>query len=493
MNRLRLQLVGVLILVALLPALPAAWMTHTLIARVLNPILAPEITAGANAGLASTRELLQQEAERVNARMLAGGGEFLDAAAIEALDEREQASLAALAAQASAPDPARRDSQMLLAPQRMTLGGRALWVARLARRGAPAAWAVAPVSAELEARAHLATENIRLIEALRLERRSVVRSLVGTFVLVYGAILLLVLLGGLALASRLARPVAALADGIRAVAGGDLETRLPAGARGEMGRLVTDFNGMVARLHSQQGQLLRLEKLAAWRQMARSLAHEIKNPLTPIQLAAQQTRDAYRGDDAEYRALVTESTGIIEEEVAALRNLVTSFSQFARLPEPQMGRVPVDELLGEVVALYGAERLRRAPAGEPACAAALELWGDREQVHRVLINLINNAAEAQEGAGAAGPVELSAHRLRPGWVALDVADRGPGVPADQRRRIFEPDFTTKSEGMGLGLAIAEAAVSAHGGEIAVLAREGGGSRFRVILPEAAGAGNGGEA
>ncbi|MCK4414762.1 MAG: HAMP domain-containing protein [Candidatus Eisenbacteria sp.] len=488
MNRLRLQLIGVLILVALLPALPAAWMTHALIARVLNPILAPEITEGASAGLASTRELLRQDADRVTAEILSGaGGDTLTTREIAALDGREQASLAAIAANAVPPDPDVAGPQIIVPPQPIELGGRPVWATRVVRAGEPAAWIVHPLPAELERRAKLMTGNIRLIETLRRERGAVVRSLVGTFVLVYGAILVLVLLGGLLLASRLARPVTALAHGIRAVASGDLQTRVSATTRGDMGRLVTDFNGMVARLHSQQQQLLRLEKLAAWRQMARSLAHEIKNPLTPIQLAAQQTRDAYRGDDPEYRALVEEGTGIIEEEVTALRNLVTSFSQFARLPEPQMSRVALDEVLTEITGLYGAERVCLSPPASPADPGVTRahLRCDREQIHRALINLINNAHEAQETVGCPDPIAISSGRDQAGNLTIAIADRGPGVPAADRRRIFEPDFTTKSGGMGLGLAIAEATIAAHGGKLAVHDREGGGAVFTITFPEAA--------
>ena len=151
--------------------------------------------------------------------------------------------------------------------------------------------------------------------------------------------------------ARLGRPLALLQD----LSGPKIRTGRVAG--GEIGRLLTSFNEMVDRLRRQQSDLLRLEKVGAWRQMARSLAHEIKNPLTPIQLAAQQMRDAYPGDDPEYRELLTEGTEIIEEEVSGLRNMVTEFSQFARLPEPQMGEVRLDDLLTDLRSLYGPDQL----------------------------------------------------------------------------------------------------------------------------------------
>ncbi|MCC6653246.1 MAG: histidine kinase, partial [Candidatus Eisenbacteria bacterium] len=246
--------------------------------------------------------------------------------------------------------------------------------------------------------------------------------------------------------------------------------------------LMRRFNSMGERLRTQQEELGRLERLTAWRQTARFLAHEIKNPLTPIQLAAEQMRDAYRGDDEKYRELVRESAAIIQEEVLGMRNLVSEFSQFARLPEIRAAQVGADDLSRELLALYGSAQL--AVSG----ATGVTLWCDRDQVKRVLVNLIDNALAAQRSVSFAGPAELSFAALPGGGARVRVRDHGPGVPDDRKRRVFEPDFTTKSDGMGLGLAIVEHIVRHHGGEISLHDAPEPGAVFEITLPEQSPAG-----
>jgi nitrogen fixation/metabolism regulation signal transduction histidine kinase len=318
------------------------------------------------------------------------------------------------------------------------------------------------------------TRSHRLVQSVRHERGKVVRTLVLTFLAVYGGILVLVLGLGVVVASRVTRPVAALGRGIEEVAAGNLNTRVPRVAGGAIGHLLDGFNAMVSRLREQQSELARLERLSAWRQMARRLAHEVKNPLTPIQLAAQEMRDAYPGGDDDYRALLGEGTSIIEEEVASLRTLVAEFSEFARMPAPKRGPMSVAELLEDIGALYRDDvRVAELPRAT--------IHADREQLHRALVNLVNNALDAERGAGVSEPVTVDA-AIDADTIRIRVLDRGPGVPVELRRRIFEPDVTSKSDGMGLGLAIVESTITAHGGTIAVTDREGGGAAFEIRLP-----------
>ncbi len=317
----------------------------------------------------------------------------------------------------------------------------------------------------------------RLLGSLQRERASLQRGLEATFLVVDGAIVLAVLALGLWLTSRLTRPLADLARGIDRVAGGDLAARVPERGSAEVAELTRRFNAMTATLQHQHAELARLERVAAWRQTARFLAHEIKNPLTPIQLAAEQMRDAYTGDDPKYRRLVEESAAIVEEEVLAMRNLVAEFSQFARLPEVRPARADAAELAQELAGLYG-EAL--AISLEPAGGVAL--WCDRDAIKRVLVNLVDNALAAQASANVAAPVSLAITAARGGGARLVVRDRGPGVPDERKRRVFEPDYTTKRDGMGLGLAIVEQLVIDHGGGIEVTDAAGGGAAFTVTLP-----------
>jgi nitrogen fixation/metabolism regulation signal transduction histidine kinase len=482
-RRLRLQLIAILILVALLPAIPAGWAAHQLFRQVLDPLMTDDILEGARAGLASTRDILEREKEIFALSILEGTPLDTLRSDDPVLSDRERTNLASRATTAPGVDPAGGYPQILIPPDRMPLGGQESLVARVAGTDGTSVWVLRPLPEGLSARAEQLTSTVRFVQSIRHERSKVTRGFVATFLVVYGVILLCILGLGLFLASRLTRPVAALGRGIQEVASGDLEAQVPRVAGGEIGRLLTSFNEMVDRLRRQQSELLRLEKVGAWRQMARSLAHEIKNPLTPIQLAAQQMRDAYPGDDAEYRELLTEGTEIIEEEVSGLRNMVTEFSQFARMPEPQMGEVHLQDLLSDLRSLYGPDQLE---VTDPTADGPPIVWCDRDQIHRVLINLINNGLQALSAIGRRDPITLSVSATHGDGdgptVVLQVADRGPGVPEAERRRIFEPDYTTKSDGMGLGLAIVEATIRGHGGAISVSDRPDGGAIFSVTLP-----------
>jgi nitrogen fixation/metabolism regulation signal transduction histidine kinase len=305
----------------------------------------------------------------------------------------------------------------------------------------------------------------------------VLRGFVLPFLLTYALLLGVAVAVGAWLAGRIAGPVEALAAGASRVGAGDLVTRVETDAPGEVGRLVDAFNQMVADLAAQRDELVRLERVAAWRDLARRLAHEIKNPLTPIQLAVQQLGEklpADPGSSPEYRKLMTECVAIVDEEVEALRRLVKEFSEFARLPKPEPAPGDVGVLLDEMVKLYGAERVTRAGAATARFDAA--------EMKRALINLVDNGLAACRAADRPERVELSCAAAA-GAVEIRVRDGGTGIATDVTSRIFEPDFSTKKEGMGLGLAIVEGIVRGHGGAISVESQPGQGATFTIRLPE----------
>ncbi len=486
MKKTRLQLVGILILVALLPLVPTVFTARALFNRSLDPLLETGILEGARAGLTSTRELLAFEKSRFHDAIASDAAlDTLTAGEMAALDPRERSAIDAWERAPKSGERLSSGRTVLIPPERFPLGGDELLIARIAGDDGVGVWVTSPLPPELAERAATLTESIRLVETVRRERGSVIRSLVSTFLVVYGGLLVIVLVSGLYLASRVTRPIAALGRGIRRVAAGDLDSRVPIEAGGELATLLTNFNDMTTRLRTQQTELVRLEKIAAWRQMSRRLAHEIKNPLTPIQLAAEQMRDTYPGSDAEHRRFLDEACAIIQEEVEALRSLVAEFSQFARMPEPQLDWVDASELVGEVTGLYGDDKV----SARVTPTAPARIRCDSNQIHRALINLVSNALEAQSEIGRTEPVEITLEGGR--WKSesgearalhIRVFDRGPGVPEAERRRIFEPDVTSKSQGMGLGLAIVENTIERHGGVISVDDRDGGGAVFTVTLP-----------
>jgi len=278
-------------------------------------------------------------------------------------------------------------------------------------------------------------------------------------------------------ASRQTAPIEALRAAAARVAAGDLSARVgavPGGGAGEVDQLVRDFDAMTAELESGRARLAASERVAAWREVARALAHELKNPLTPIAMSVELLRDARGRPD--FGEILDESTRAIGEEVRRLRRIVDEFSRFARLPAPALTAVPAGELAEALLALYpappGVELVRAVEPGLPAVQA------DRDQILQVLLNLVQNALEAMPQGGR---LELSARRVVDG-VVFEVADDGPGIPADLLPRIFEPYVTTKAGGTGLGLAIAERIVVEHGGRIEASSPPGQGARFTVRLP-----------
>jgi len=225
--------------------------------------------------------------------------------------------------------------------------------------------------------------------------------------------------------------------------------------------------------------LIRTQKVAAWREVARRLAHEIKNPLTPIQLSAERMRRHLSGAPEPTRALVEECTSTIVEEVESLKALVDEFSQFARMPAPRTVSTDLHELLTDVLGLYqgifpDVEIRRRFAASLPKVSI------DPEQIRRVLINLIDNAIEAMEQRGT---IEIETqHEPSNNFVKVIVADDGPGIPASERDKLFLPYYSTKRRGSGLGLAIVRRIVAEHGGSIDLADNTPRGTRFAVELP-----------
>ncbi len=225
--------------------------------------------------------------------------------------------------------------------------------------------------------------------------------------------------------------------------------------------------------------LIRAQKAAAWREVARRIAHEIKNPLTPIQLAAQRLRKRFSEGAPDVGAVVAASTASIEQEVAALKRLVDEFSLYARLPEPAPEPTDMRKVVDSVVTLY--RGAHPAVGWEIAVRDDLRpVRVDPEQMRRVLINLVDNAVSAMNGAGT---IRISCSApAGPGSLRVEVEDTGPGIPAAHRSRLFDPYFSTKGRGTGLGLAIVHRVVTDHRGTIRVDGAPEGGARFVIDIP-----------
>ena len=279
-------------------------------------------------------------------------------------------------------------------------------------------------------------------------------------------------------ARQVTRRVARLHDAARRVGAGDLQVRVAPKGKDELAELGRAFDGMVAELSQARSRLEYLQKVSAWQEVARRLAHEIKNPLTPIQLAVQELASKYRGDDASYRQLLDTASEILREEITGLRRLVDDFSAFAKLPKVEPAAIDLNLLLAEILRL---QPEWQATVRVVASAAPVYAMCDRTLFRRVIANLVENAMQAAQGAGRAPEIRIQAEP-RGERAAIVVDDNGPGVPVSDRQHIFDPYVTHREGGTGLGLAIVRKIVIDHGGDVTVGQSAQGGARFTVELP-----------
>jgi two-component system nitrogen regulation sensor histidine kinase NtrY len=286
--------------------------------------------------------------------------------------------------------------------------------------------------------------------------------------------------GAVVLSRRITRPLEDLAEGARRIAGGDLETRVPERGSVELTALARSFNRMSTDLERNREELIRAERIATWREIARRIAHEIKNALSPIQLSLENVRKAFRSGHPEMDRILEESTTAASAEIAGLDRMVAEFSEFARMPPLEPGPYDLHDVL---------RRAARTACGEDGYELRLgarpaDGRGDADQLYRAFLNLIKNAREAMEEAGTWGgshPLRVEARRLAGDLFEVAIHDRGPGLEAAEAERIFTPYFTTKSSGTGLGLPLVHRIVTEHGGTVRVEGRRGEGSVFTVRL------------
>ncbi len=270
-----------------------------------------------------------------------------------------------------------------------------------------------------------------------------------------------------------------LTEAATRVGRGDFNTTLRDGTAGAFPATATAFNRMTHDLRDAREQLRQTERIAAWQEIAKSLAHELKNPLSPIRLSIETLRKARERSYDDFDAMFDESTKTILQEVERLRIIVDEFSRFARLPAPQLRNTDLREVVAQAASLHadGEARLSTDLPETPVTA-----FVDADQITQVLHNLLQNARDAATTAhpNGGGTVRLSLTE-EAGTVYIRVEDNGPGISADQTEAIFEPYYTRKEGGTGLGLAITQRIVTEHGGRIDVESKVGR-TVFTVVLP-----------
>ena len=300
--------------------------------------------------------------------------------------------------------------------------------------------------------------------------------------LVGGAVILLGLILGWWISARVTRPIEELASGAREVAAGHWEARVAVRSRDEIGQLADAFNEMTDELAEQRERLVQTERVAAWRELARRLAHELKNPLFPLQLTVENLQRAREQTSDQFDEIFFESTATLRAELENLKSIVSRFSDFAKMPPPQFEPVDLNELVRGAVKLFEPQL---APVGRPPITPELyldenlpRLQADATLLRRALENLILNSLDAMPAGGT-----LTVRTAqRAGAVRLEVTDTGEGLTPEECARLFTPYYTTKRHGTGLGLAIVQSVVSDHNGRIEVESAPGAGATFRIELP-----------
>ena len=348
-------------------------------------------------------------------------------------------------------------------------------------------WTPDPASAETFHAMPLLGRNNELLGVLLVgsSRRELVlltRRILEMAAAVGAAALLIGLFISWWISARITRPVRELARGAREVAGGRWDTRIEVRGPDEVGQLAIAFNDMTRTLASQRERLVQAERVAAWRELARRLAHELRNPLFPLQITLENLQRAKSLSKEQFNEIFHESTATLKTELANLNTIVGRFSDFSKMPEPQLQRVNVNEVIRGAVRLFEPQF---HPVGKPAISAELylleslpEIEADPDLLHRALQNLILNALDAMP-AGGTLTLRTSA---RDAGVRLEIADTGQGLAPEECSRLFTPYYTSKHHGTGLGLAIVQSVVSDHGGTISVSSDAGRGTTFRIDLP-----------
>lgn len=278
-------------------------------------------------------------------------------------------------------------------------------------------------------------------------------------------------------ARRLTVPLNELVEAAEKISEGRFERRIIWFAKDELGKLVDGFNTMFDRLKRSQERLVQSEKVAAWNQMARKVAHEIRNPLTPIRICVEDLKRSYDAKTPEFPDILDNAVETISSEISRLNRITTEFSQFAKLPSPELKQTDIRRTIGDALRIYGDKiRENRLKVSFPHEEIMIDI--DPDLISQVFVNLVKNGFEASGDDGIVEVDLIKGKRI----AKIHVEDNGPGVPDDAIDKLFTPHFTTKREGSGLGLVISYRIVFDHGGRIRYEKREPNGARFVVVLP-----------
>ena len=456
MNRLRNRLILVFLAATLAPLGATLWVTITLLKLNLNYSAVTRVETLARSLRRTGRELFAQLKQQALA------GQLTPTKYTEANRD-------------SWPPFVKEFSESKLTERQRTAGNDGDTLQYLTRKG-PDVWLYTmPLSdlrmdqLEREYRDAFALSNA-------VKESDLQRGVLLTYILLAAAFWVVSLAVLVYLAHRISRPIQSLTAGLTQVAAGDLNARVPVAGDDEVGRAIQAFNGMAERLKATTERLVTMGQLESLQLLARKMAHEVKNSLTPIRLTVEEMIERY--DEAD-RPFMEQAAQIVVDEIETLERRVRAFSQFAAEPPVRPQAVEVNGLLQERVAFLKTAH----PEVAYECrldARAPDAFADLDLLKGILTNLLENAAEA---AGEGGRI-LAASSMDDARVAIEVHDSGPGLSKQALASLFQPTISFKKRGMGLGLSIARRSALLSGGDIVLVKGELGGAAFRVLLPRA---------
>jgi two-component system, NtrC family, nitrogen regulation sensor histidine kinase NtrY len=337
------------------------------------------------------------------------------------------------------------------------------------------------LSADLRKNARKLTESLTLFTALDHYRDLFRIVLVGFFFLFSLPIFFITILVSLLLTERIISPIVHLEDATRRVAEGDFGFRILTRPRDELANLVDSFNGMISELERSRRKLLQAERITAWQEIAQRLAHEIRNPLTPIKLSAQRILKKHAESSEDFGRVLPPAVSSIIHEVENLERMLREFGEFAKLPTPQPAQVNLREMLGEVASVY-AHLSTNVRIDMREVPDSVVLAVDRNQMKRVFANLFTNAIQAMPNGGLLAVRADLVKKAHTSFYRIAVSDTGMGIGELDMDSIFDPYFTTKKDGTGLGLAIVQRIVFDHKGNVWAESDGASGTTFFIDLP-----------
>jgi two-component system, NtrC family, nitrogen regulation sensor histidine kinase NtrY len=333
---------------------------------------------------------------------------------------------------------------------------------------------------DFDVKAQQLTGAIELFTQLDQFRSAFVVAVAAFFVFFSFPLLLLAILVAFFLSDEIMRPIMSLEEATRRVAEGDYSFRILTRSRDDLGVLVDSFNTMVSELDRSRRKILQTEKVAAWQEIAQRLAHEIKNPLTPIKLSAERMLRKYHQGSEDFERIFEQAVSSIIREVDGLNELLTEFRNFSRLPEPDYTDISVRDLVADAAAGY--EAYQGTKIEYDTLDSDLTVPADYRQMKQVVANLFQNALDAMNGRGE---ILVHASVVRKGnsnYCRIQIQDTGPGIGSEDQTKVFHPYFTTKRHGTGLGLSIVERIVFDHNGQIWFESERNIGTTFFIDLP-----------